>query len=453
MNLLLTKILTEKDLDIWSKLKAQYFTTPYDRIYTLIQKFYEKFGHLPSFEELEVSVRDKKALTTISALKELEVPDIDISVLYESLVDEFAQNRALVGIEKIVDSITVKDSSEIIEGLSELAFQLEEETDSSESIVLMNDYSTIDEAELMSRVPLGISNDFDQFALGGAMSELVMFGGFRGSGKSLICSNIVCNQHEIGNSSIYFSIEMRGREIYQRNLSILSGVPYKNIRAGKLSETEKFRISQIRARMTVDGGQDLLDKYLDNGDFTEFEIAIRQRPLSPKAQLVTVDNPSLSLSSIDATIANFKGRMKENLTVVVVDYINQIAEQDAYKWDKQIEIAKKLKEIARKHEILLVTPYQTDEEGRAKFSRGVLIPPDWAFITTPSKVSEGASRDSISFECTKTRNTAPIHFESGIDWDTLKINPAINYYGQEEMPTNLSVIPKAKTFEKSSDDL
>ena len=59
------------------------------------------------------------------------------------------------------------------------------------------------------------------------------------------------------------------------------------------------------------------------------------------------------------------------------------------------------------------------------------------------------------FECTKTRNTAPIHFESAIDWDTLKINPTVNYYGQDEVPTNLVSLTKtkAKVFEKSSDDL
>lgn len=454
MNLLLAKILHEKDLDTWSKLKAQYFTSPYDRLYTTIQKFYERYGHMPSFEELEVSVRDKKALASISALKQVELPDVDIEVLYESLVDEFAQNRALAGIEELIDKITIKDSTEIIEGLSDLAFRLEEETSSSESIVLMSDYTTIDEAEMLSRVPLGISNDFDQFSLGAAMSELYMFGGFRGSGKSLICSNIVCNQYEMGNSSLYFSIEMRGREIYERNMAILSGVPAKKIRSGNLTEVEKLRIAHVRAAMTTDGAEDLLDRYKDTGDFAEFEIALRQRPLSSKSQLITIDNPHLSLSSIDATISKFKSRMKDKLTVVVVDYINQIAEADAYKWDKQIEIAKKLKEFARRHEVLLVTPYQTDEEGRARFSRGILIPPDWAFITSASKVSEGQNRDSITFECTKARNDGYMHFESPIDWPTLKINPKINYYGQDEVPTTSNIIAKPKKMpEKSTDDL
>jgi replicative DNA helicase len=456
MNLLLAKILLEKDLEVFSKLKAQYFTSPYNRIYIIIQKFYEKYGHLPSFEELEVTVRDKQAAASISALKHLDVPDVSIDVLYEALIDEFTQTRTLEGIEKIVDRITIKDTVEIVEDLNNLALQIEEETDSTDSIILMNDYSTIDENELLNRVPLGISNDFDQFSLGGAMSEFYMFGGFRGSGKSLICSNIACNQYELGNSSLYFSIEMRGREIYERNLAILSGVPAKHIKSGKLTEEDKLRIARVRAGMTVDGGHDLLKKYENTKDFKEFEIEIRQRPLNPKSQIITVDNPSLTLSYIDATIAKFKSRLKENLTVVVVDYINQIAERDAYKWDVQIQIAKKLKEFARKHEVLMITPYQTDEEGKTRFSKGILIPPDWAFITTAKKMSDGESRDSISFECTKARNDGSFHFESGIDWPTLKINPTHNYFQDKSSVGNVTTIGKKKqekTYEKLSDDL
>lgn len=453
MNLILAKILKEKDLDTWSKLKEQYFSPPYSNIYSLIAKFYEKYGEVPSFEDLEVTIRDKRSLSAIKALKEVELPDIDSDILVDALINEYAQDLALDNIERLVDNIAFKDSIEIVEELNALAFNIEERTESSEQIVFMNDYTTLDEHEMHARVPLGLSNDFDQFSLGAALSEFYMFGGFRGMGKSLICSNIACNQFEAGKSSLYFSIEMRGREIYERNLAILAQVSPIKIRSGNLTEEEKWRIATIRASMTQDKAEDLLRAYKEHKDFTKFEEDLRRRPINPTNQLITVDNPRLTLANIDAMVSKFKNKLKDNLGVVIVDYINQISEQDAYKWDVQIHIAKRLKEIARKHEVVMIAPYQTDEDGKAKFSRGILIPPDWAFTLKANKSQSGDDKDSIVFNCEKSRNSAPFSFESRIDWTTLKIYPQVNYYGHKSDETTASASSIGKPLKKSQDDL
>ena len=112
---------------------------------------------------------------------------------------------------------------------------------------------------------------------------------------------------------------------------------------------------------------------------------------------------------------------------------------------------KKLKEMARKHDVVMVSPYQTDEEGRAKFSRGLLIPPDWAFKLD----AKHGERDSISFECQKSRNDAPFHFESPIDWPTLKIKPHVNYYTMDKAEKTAEIIAKAGNRKATthSDDL
>lgn len=450
MNLILAKILKEKDLDIWSRLKTQYFSPPYSNIYSLISKFYDKYGELPSFEDLEVSVRDKKSLSSIRALKEVEVPDIDSDILVDALINEYAQEIALDNIEKLVDSIAFKDSIEIVEDLSALAYHIEDQTESSEQIVFMNDYITTDEKELLARVPLGLSNDFDQFSMGMALSEFVMIGGFRGTGKSVICSNIACNQYTSGNSSLYFSIEMRGREIFERNLAILSEIPAKKLRSGNLTDEEKWRVAQVRAGMVKDNAPDLLEEFKEHKDLTKFENELKKRPINPTNQLITIDNPRLTLSNIDATMANFKNRLGDNLTVVVVDYINQISEKDAYDWKVQIEIAKKMKELARKYEVVMVAPYQTDEEGKAKFSRGLLIPPDWAFKLEAHKAGATSDRDSILFSCEKSRNDAPFHFESPIDWNILKIRPNTNLYAMDKLESSIG---EPKKLKPSSDDL
>lgn len=445
MNWILAKILLENDLETWSKLKAQFFSSPYNKIYSVILKFYDKHGKLPSFADLEVSVRDKRTLSSIRALKQVEIPDIDNDIAYEALINEYAQNRTLDKLDDFVENIVFKDAVNIVDDLNKIALQVEEETDSDEQVMLMSDYMTVDHQEMHARVPLGLSNDFDTFSMGAALSEMFMFGGFRGSGKSIVCSNIVCNQFQLENTSLYFSIEMRGREIYERNLGILSGVPPKKIRSGNLSLEEKIQIAKVRADMTKDGAEDLLTKFEETQDFQKFEEELVTRPLADH-RLITIDNPSLSLIQIDATIAKYKNAYKDKLTVVVVDYINQIAEKDGYDWKTQIEIAKRLKEMARKHEIIMVTPFQTDEDGGVRFSKGILIPPDWAWNMKSQKTDKGESRDSISFECQKARNDGFFDFESEIDWSTLKISPTINYF-------SIAKAQEGKKPEKIGDDL
>jgi hypothetical protein len=67
MNLILHKVLAEQDLDIWSRLRKEFFQPPYTEIYYLINRFYQKFDKLPSFDELEVVTRDEKQANYITS--------------------------------------------------------------------------------------------------------------------------------------------------------------------------------------------------------------------------------------------------------------------------------------------------------------------------------------------------------------------------------------------------
>ena len=226
MNLILHKVLADQDLDAWSRLKKEFFEPPYTEIYKLVNNFYQKFDRLPTFEELEVVTRDEKSANYISALKELNVPDdLSIEILIQALINDYAQRRVLTSLSSYLDELVFKDASDIVEDLSAIAITIEEETEVSEQIVEMNDFMTVDNDTIFSRVPLGLNNDFDQQSLGMAPGEFVVVGGYRGSGKSVVCANVACNQYLQGNSTLYFSIEMGGRELYNRYISILSGVP------------------------------------------------------------------------------------------------------------------------------------------------------------------------------------------------------------------------------------
>ena len=447
MNLILHKLLAEQDLEVWARLKKEFFQPPYTEIYLQINRFYQKFDKLPTFEELELVTRDDKQANYISALKELNVPDdLDIEVILQALLNEYAQREVLNQLSGYLDGLVFKDAGEMVEDLSAIAIDIEEKTEVSEQIVEMNDFMTIDTDTIFSRVPLGLNNDFDQRSLGAAPGEMFMIGGYRGSGKSVVCANVACNQYLQGNSVLYFSIEMSGRELYNRYMSILSDVNEKRIKSGKLTDMEMYAIAKVRAQMTEDNAEDLWERFTKDGNFVEFERKIITRPLKRDNRIITIDNSHLTISNIDATIHTYKTMLEDKLKVVAVDYINQITSPDPYNWQVQIDLSKKLKALARKYDIVMLTPFQTSEEGKVRFAKGILDSPDWAFNL--SAVHDG-DNGAIEFECKKSRGDQAIDFASEIYWPTLKILPHKNV----EFMKNKVTGTQKKEPEKSTDDL
>ena len=407
----------ENSLDVWPKLKHYFFNTEYSRIYVAILKYYNKYNTLPSFEQLKLTLRDENLLQKIKALEYLPVPeDIDNEIAAEALADQYTQEETLDLLSEFISKIPTYDTDEIKKNLSEVVLTLEERTDNSEQIVLMNDLFVVDEEELHNKIPLGLNNTFDADSGGIALTELYMIGGYRGSGKTVGGCNVAINQYRQGNVGIVFSIEMRKREIFDRYISILSGVSNGNIRKMICNQTELESIAKVRTDMFLDG-EEVFQDYLNHSNYEKFEIdLIKSKKLKPDNQLVIVDNQHLTLADVDMNIQKFKTQFGNKLKVVVVDYLNAINIEKKFEWQTQITISNKLKELARKYDIVLVTPYQTDAQGEARFSKGILDKADVA-------VNLKANNDYITWESTKTRNIAPFKYNSPVNWDTFEIFP------------------------------
>jgi replicative DNA helicase len=407
----------ENSLESWPKLKPYFFNTEYSRIYVAITKYYNKYNVLPSFEQLKLTLRDENLLQKIKALEFLPVPeDIDNDIAVEALSDQYTQEETLELLTSFVEKIPTYDSIEIKNQLSEIVLAIEEKTYTSENIFLMNDIFVIDEAEIHNKVPLGFNNTFDADSGGIALTELYMIGGYRGTGKTVVSCNATTNQYLQGNVGLIFSIEMRGREIFDRNLSILSGVKNNHIRKMICNREELENIAKVRTDMFLDG-EEVFQDYLAHRDYSKFEIdLIRSKKLKPDNQIIIVDNQNLTLPDIDMNIQKFKSQFGDKLKVVVVDYLNSINMPNIYEWQSQLTLSRKLKDFARKYDIVLVTPYQTDKSGEARFAKGILDKADVA-------VTISSHDEYISWESTKTRNIKPFKYSSPVDWENFQISP------------------------------
>ena len=395
----------------------------YSSLYSVVNKYYEKYSAIPSFDDLELTIREGPASKTLATLRLTEVPDVSAEVALDALIDQYTQSETVKLLDKFVDKLPLYDTNEIKENLASIALTIEEKTHTSEKVFTMADMMMFSHPEDLEkeRVYLGLNNGFDSVLGGVARQELILIGGKRGSGKSIASSNLFVNQYESGNSSIYFSIEMTAKETMERNLSILANVNLQNLKQHKLTDDELLRVIKARAEMFCDS-QDLVSEFLRHRDRYKFEeTLVRNCVLKPDNQMIIVDDRDLTLSSIDLHIGKAKAKFGDKLKLVVVDYLNQIQIEgsDIYDWKPQIEVSKKLKNLARKYEIVMVSPYQIDANGEARFAKGILDAADIA-LTMEAHDKE---TNAISFATTKIRGGKEMAFTCPIDWDTLRISP------------------------------
>lgn len=438
----LHKIISDGDVGAWAKLRSAFLHPSLDTLYRAINRHYEKFGKIPSFNELELEFKDGNLRRIVQSLKTLEVTDIDTQVAVEALINEYTQTEALKLLGQYLDKIVLMDHEEVKEGLANLVLKLDEKVANDERIVTMDNFEFFrtEEEYLLSRAYLGISNKFDA-EVGAYREELILIGGRRGSGKSIICSNIQTSQYEQGKVCPYFTIEMTAREVMERNMAILSGVPHKNIRHRETTREEDEKLVFVRAQMFNNGLQ-FYESYLKHRDKQKFETELlRHGELKQDAQLIIVDDRRMTLSTIDLHVSKLKAKHGDSLSVIVVDYVNQIAaagrNSSMYDWIPQMEAAKGLKNLARKHQVTVVSPYQIDASGEARMAKGILDAADVAMTLHKED-------DTLIFDLTKIRGGGELKFANKIRWSTLRIDP-------EEIPIPEPEEKKKKKAEKVED--
>jgi replicative DNA helicase len=420
----LHKLLTEQNLDLWAKLRLSFLDSAYSSVYSAISRHYSKYNTLPSFEDLEVSLREGATSKAVAALKLIEADEISAEVALDALIDQYTQNETIKLLDRFVDKLPLYDTVEIKDNLANIVLTLDEKTLTTEGVFSMNDIMLFqqDDERARNRVFLGLNNTFDAVLGGVARQELILIGGKRGSGKSLTVNNLMVNQYEMGNSCLYFSIEMTGYETLERTMSILAGVNHQNLKQNKLTEEEVLRLVKARASMFQDADELVLN-FMKNKDRYEFERKlVKEKQLKSDNQMVIIDDRALSLTSVDLHIGKMKAKFGDKLSLVVVDYLNQIVIEGGFSqfdWQPQVIISKKLKEIARKYDVVLVSPYQIDASGEARFAKGILDAADIALTMEAHDKDHGA----VSFDTSKIRGGREMKFTSPIDWETLRISP------------------------------
>ena len=419
----INKLLLEKNIDVWAKLKLAFLDPAYSSVYSLITKHYDKYSTIPSFDDLETTSREGLAQKTLATLKLIDEVDVSAEVALDALIDQYTQNQCIALLDKFIDKLPLYDSTEVKESLSAIVLALDEKTLKTAGVFAMNEIMVFVRPEELAknRVHLGLNNTFDSVLGGVARQELILIGGKRGSGKSITCSNLMINQYEMGNTSVYFTIEMIAKETLDRNISILANVNHMNVKNNTLTDSEMLSVVKARAGMFVDADA-LVSEFIKHRDQYRFEEELVRNYELKEAQMIIIDDRALTLTALDLHLGKVKAKFGDKFTVAVVDYLNQIVIEGGgsqFDWQPQIVISKKLKELARKHDIVMVSPYQIDDNGQTRFAKGILDAADIAVLMEAHAKEDNA----ISMETTKIRGAKDMKFTSPMDWDSLRISP------------------------------
>ena len=419
---LLKQIITQEDFDTWGSLRENYLPAEYQSLHKVISTHLKNFNQLPTFEDLKLSIRDRKLKEKIFAIEAVEV-DVDAWILLEYLKNEYTQVEILDELDKFIErTVAISAAEENVESLQQIVLDVADRVDLKPPEEDMRSINLFDsDKNLRKYLPLGLNDDYDQ-AMKFSPRDLVLVGGRRGAGKTLTCVNIASNVYNQGRSSIYFTIEMDSRSILQRMCALGARVPIGRLATRNLTNVEWNRVAEWWASR-FEGGQEDLPNFYEDRDFDEFHKILTKKKLTKDRQLDVVYDPVLSLSRIRKELESKLSQT--DVGVIIVDYINQVKRHNApnrsgqYDWTEQIEVSKTLKAMAQEYEVPVFSPYQTDNTGEARFAKGILDAADAAFT-----IETWAPEDEcITFSCTKMRSAKMEGFTSVMDWETLKIGP------------------------------
>lgn len=425
---ILNKLLVNSNDDMYAKLLPQYFTGANKLVFNLISLFYKENLNLPSREEfllVRKSDEIQEYLESEIFTEENSEIDVDDKFLLSQLQDFFVREETLTFLTQLLDNLEQYEKVEIIDSFQDHILNVNNSLPYDEELFDAAELDLYPKEDDIKLFPSGLSNDYDEVNGGFGTQELILLGGRRGSGKSIITLNMALTRFLAGNTIAFFSIEMRYKEVYDRLLSIISGVPFLDIFRNKLTPQQKLTLARAKINkfyQPTDLIYSLFEELEKTRDFLGFEKKLKShKPKLKDNRFFIIDDPSLTVSKVDNYCNKFTNTYP-NFNLAAVDYLNIIKTNRLKNWETQIESAEGLKLISRRRDLTMLSPYQIDATGEARFAKGILDSADRGFnFFPPPEDGERSLVGDLTIHTTKIRNGRSMSFDVTMDWECVRI--------------------------------
>jgi replicative DNA helicase len=421
------RLLDTQSTDFYNKLVHKFFTDTNLILFKKIQKFYEQHMRIPTsqeFYELQKGGHTREYLEVQILTDNAKAQELSSEFLSEQLQDYYIREETIGWLDNFIGQLESLERTEIIDKIQTHILDLHKYMPDGEELFDVGKMDLIQDQERFVTYTSGLSAEYDAVNGGFGLQELIMFGGRRGSGKSIITLNAAKHQFLNNNNSVaFFSIEMRFVEVYYRLMSMLSGVPFMRFFKNELTKDDRLVVAKTKLDTfyeKCDESVSIYDKLLKDGNVKEFDFSLRSGQVPYKAKRFhIIDDVNLSIPKIDHYLNMLT--KKYDVRATVVDYLNIIKVEDRMDWKSQIGLADSLKVLSRKYDQMVMSPYQIDATGEARFAKGVLDSADRSFRFTPADLNEDPN--ILPFEITKIRNGKSMKFDVHMDWECLRVIP------------------------------
>jgi replicative DNA helicase len=421
------RLLDTQSTDFYNKLVHKFFTDTNLILFKKIQKFYEQHMRIPTsqeFYELQKGGHTREYLEVQILTDNAKAQELSSEFLSEQLQDYYIREETIGWLDNFIGQLESLERTEIIDKIQTHILDLHKYMPDGEELFDVGKMDLIQDQERFVTYTSGLSAEYDAVNGGFGLQELIMFGGRRGSGKSIITLNAAKHQFLNNNNSVaFFSIEMRFVEVYYRLMSMLSGVPFMRFFKNELTKDDRLVVAKTKLDTfyeKCDESVAIYSKLLKDGNVKEFDFSLRSGQVPYKAKRFhIIDDVNLSIPKIDHYLNMLT--KKYDVRATVVDYLNIIKVEDRMDWKSQIGLADSLKVLSRKYDQMVMSPYQIDATGEARFAKGVLDSADRSFRFTPADLNEDPN--ILPFEITKIRNGKSMKFDVHMDWECLRVIP------------------------------
>ena len=280
------------------------------------------------------------ALTTLQAT----TPATSNAGTYARIIQEHATLRRLIGVAGEIAEIGYGRPDDVIKAVDEAESMMYQVAQGRVADSLVDMRSLLDlnldrleqlyeRGERITGTPSGYA-DLDDLLSGLQPNSLVIVGARPAMGKTSFALGMAANAAiESGRPVLVFSLEMSQLELSQRMLCAESRVDSKNMRDGKLSESDWKKISNGVGRLA-------------------------------EAPIWIDDNPNLTIMEIRAKARRLKSRVGD-LGMVVIDYLQLMTGRSSAE-NRQVEVS----EISRGLKIL-ARELETPVVGLSQLSRNL----------------------------------------------------------------------------------
>jgi KaiC/GvpD/RAD55 family RecA-like ATPase len=407
------KIMEARDPELLVKVTpAMFGNEELGKLFRLIKHHYVNNSTWVGWDVLRSIVAQKAStvdkanyiLALIDQIQARDVAGFSKEMLVEELTGLGKVRTLLDGIQEVVSAAEAKDSEQALA----LFFSLYEK-------VAISGNDSVLSADLLSLAGADVKFNWRTTGIaaidrrnGVATGSLVLLCGDTGTGKSTQAHSIAIHQYnKYGEGVAYWSWEQGKKEIMARVWSHQADVDLGNIISDELEPHDRATVRKAKLKFLFHYDEVEMDKFVVENSHLNEEMFVRAAAdkfeRKSNGFYIFDHGPDFDQLMVEMELL----RSTKGVKVFVVDYLTIVPpgvdHRKLQSWECYIKMSQKLKNFARRHDVIVITPLQFDSsEGKIRFSKNIINDADLALFMYQDKDDKEVG--SVTNEFAKYRN-------------------------------------------------